>query len=1188
MTNWTPQQRSAIETTGKAVLVSAAAGSGKTLALAERCARLVCDGPDACDVDQLLVLTFTKAAAAEMRSRIDRVIRGRVESSDDPRLQRQLRLLDRANITTLDSYCLTVVRSQFHQLNIDPGFRLLGEDEARLLRLDVGTRLLDELYENDESGALKRLIDQQCNGDDRLLLQRLLRCHDLLNSVVDPVTWLDRSVQRWRDAAMDIRASEFGKHFVRLQQDGLALARSLFEQAGVIAAKSEDLSAYQAFIRVCMSRLNALHPLTEAGDWDTLAATVESDLFDDLPRMKKPFPQFKELAHEAINDARKECKEGQLFQLLRWDTETLRDLVQQTVASVEQFAHVVREFRSRFAQEKQRLRALDFGDIEALALRALNDASPEAPIRPNAAAVTIRQQFRHVLVDEYQDINPLQDAILQLLSTDRDAAGRERGDEPSNLFCVGDVKQSIYGFRLAEPNQFLRRQASLRAGGTDKGAAIDLQSNFRSRKGVIEAVNHVFRALMMPATCGIAYDVTHELRAGKAFAESSDCFTGKPVELHLIDRDARGDSDGETSPGATSNAEDDFDLDVFEREAMLIAHRIRDIVSPTNGQPTRVVGKDESGAEIVRPARYRDICVLLRSARVKASQAADLLREHGVPVHATDPTGFFTAVEVQDVLALLQVLSNGLQDIPLAALIRSPLSGIAQPEDLMARVRIAYPPPAFTFAEAVHAYAAQQRDAVAGALNVLLNSIKTWREQINRRPLAEGLDAVLFETRYLTFIRGLPGGEQRVANVNELRRRAEQFGSFERQGLDRFLRFIEDLQRDDDLGQPSVDPEGADVVRVMTVHRSKGLEFPIVIVPDLGKAHNMRAAIDPILLDRDLGIGMHAADLKRRAKYPTLPLMLLTDAQKRQTIAEEIRVLYVALTRAQEHLILIGSAKANELESLRKSFDGHTGPLPAEHVLRGRGPLHWLLPIAESTNRIDPGTFDICTYDEAALRAIHAALPRESERLTIDPRIKSLSALLIDPTPTDAGRAIERRLSWRYPFDLLATSALRRSMSATDEPFDRVPREQRTAGDDRSAASDAADILPLPKCVIGVRRASAADIGTATHAALQHVDFADCASEQAVQLQIERLIERRLLTPEQAKQIDIDSIRWFASTEPGRMLADRTLRHWSEQDVARRLPLRRHLGKPGRRSAAPRPRRCDGRAGRRFDRADRL
>jgi ATP-dependent helicase/nuclease subunit A len=1142
--DWTPSQLEAIRTTGKAVLVSAAAGSGKTAALSERCVHLVFDATPPCDVDQLLVVTFTKTAASEMCERIVAAVQRRVDAEDppSPRSERQLRLVDRATITTLDSFCLQLVRDSAHALGIDPASRLLDEDEATLLRLDTGQAMLERLFNDDASGLFRRLINEQCNGSDATLLSRVIRCHDLLNSVVDAERWLDDALKLWHDAQADLRESTFGKTFARLQHEVLDSGREAFDAAMKLCVAA-GADAYVDHVNQCVAgTIGVLAPLIAERKWSELAKAMEVGLsLPRLPTIKNATDEVVS-AKKAINDAKDLFKEGRALQLLRWSDTDLRSVFNLAAPLAAEFVRVVRVFRDAFGAAKRRLRALDFGDVETLALQVLRQ--PTEPLAPSDVALSLRKRFAHVLVDEYQDINPLQDAMLQLISTDLDPTGSPANR--SNFFAVGDVKQSIYGFRLAEPKQFLNRMDRLRSGPSEAGAVISLRENFRSRAGVLDAVNAVFERIMTRETAGLDYDESNALRPKLKFPdEPLPQLPGKPVEVLLLHK--------HESDHVGADDEQVDDLDAFEREALLIASRAKELVESR----VNVFVKSPGGGDSMRPIAYRDMAVLLRAARVKASQVADMLRRRGVPVYATDPTGFFDAVEVQDLLSLLRVLSNPRVDVPLAALLRSPLLSINDAAERMARVRVAFPHGTMSFADAIHHYAQQRDDEVASVLREAILRIDRWRTLVTRRPLIDGLEIILAETRYLSFLRGMKDGAQRVANVESLLMRASQFSSFERQGLDRFLRFIDQLQREDDLGQPASVAEGTDAVRVMTVHRSKGLEFPVVFVPDMGKAANDMSLREPILLERSLGVGLHGVDISRRAKYPTLATLAIDDALRRAMVAEELRVLYVALTRAREHLILIGTDKPESITQSLAALRGMAGPMSAQVVRRAKSPLQWVLPVAGVSG---PALFKVERYDSARLSEVSKAFPEVESITPLDPRIASLVPLKVDVPPDDVTRQIERRLTWSYAFAPLADVESRRSMSEHDAAEGRDVRDDLAAIGVAAPTPHPSD--PKPGTLLAFPRFAeessrgliATDIGTATHAVLQYLDFGDAHDESAVERQIARMVERVLLSPAQARLVDRSAVVWVAQSDAGRLLAPGGARRvWRERDLALRV-----------------------------------
>lgn len=1113
---WTAEQRAGIETTGS-VLLSAAAGSGKTAVLAARCAHLVCDAPEPCGVEELLVVTFTQAAAAEMRSRIEIAIRQRVEQTDDPRLRKQLMLIDRAPISTLHSFCTTLLRQHFHILGLDPNFRVLDDEEVTLLRHDVARRLLDDRYHSDTSGHFQRFVDCYASGDDRIVLDRVIGLHTLLGSIVDRDGWLNLARDQVAEAiaAASLGQCALGRKLRESIRKWLADLRRRWMQLAERVAELEGLEAYGEYINEMLAAVEAWTAAFKNDCFDAISAEVLNFKAPALPRFKCP-PPGKEQIQAAIEATRKPMKEGAMFDVFRFTEQQWRDGLKSIQPALHVLTDLVADFDARFATAKRELRGVDFSDLERFALHILRDPSA-ARLAPSAVAKSCRKRFKHVLVDEYQDINEVQDAILNLVSRDSGAA--------ANLFCVGDVKQSIYRFRLADPGRFLERYGSLSRRQV-AGAVIDLRANFRSREPLLNVINSVFERLMTRDAAEIEYDQSHRLHAGAKFPAPSGAktFRGAPVELHLLAEPPR-------SPPVDGSDEAAEELDRTEREASFVARRIGELMS----SGVQVAARTEDGSTVLRPLAYRDIVILLRSMLYKSEQFVRILQSRAIPVHSASATGFFESMEIRDMLAVLQVLDNQQQDIPLAAVLRSPLSQLPQPEDCLARLRLAYPDPEQApFHRAVARYPKEHDDALAARLRELLGQLEEWRRMARQTPLADVIWHIYDATGYLAFCAGLPNGEQRVANLIALHDRARQFGSFQRQGLGRFMEFLMSLAEQSDLGQASVASEADDVVRVMSIHRSKGLEFPVVFVPDLGKKHNFQDSSGSILVDRAAGIGLMVADEQRRVSYPSLAHVVVQDRIKRQALAEEMRVLYVAMTRAKEHLVLVGTCPESTPDNWRNNWSSHKGPLPSEHVLGGRTMLDWIGPAAAAMegsaarDRIDiswHGEDEVAGWSVAADR--RAALSETQQKMA---RLEPLS-----PAPkmtADAKRLIDR-LTRVYPHQPFTVVPAVQSVGALTKTGRLAPGGAAVS---REGIIEFDSRLPAPRTLQPGTGASATEAGSATHLVLQHLDFARPCDRGDLADQIQSMLDRKLLDETMAQAVEIGAIQWLMETPLGEQL----------------------------------------------------
>jgi ATP-dependent helicase/nuclease subunit A len=1145
---WTPAQLRGIQTTGRSLLVSAAAGSGKTAVLAQRCAHLVCDADDACDVDELLVVTFTEAAAAEMKSRIGRALRARARAAPSDRLTHQLALLDRASISTLHGFCSRLLRQHFHAVGLDPGFSVLDADDARLLRNEVARQLFADRYELDDHGTFQRLVDCYADGNDERLVRLVLHVHEMLNSLVDRDGWIERSLRRIAEAADApvLGTTELGRELHAFIASGLnGIIRSC-DDAIAQLPRLGDFRKYVDLLRDHRVMLGLWQKKLDEHGVNALAA--EAALFQPpkLPPVRNDVPN-KDAAKAAVDAVRGAMKAGPWRDCLRFTAAEWRDGLRAVLPHAREFLSLVEQFERFYRLRKDASRSVDFADLERLALKAMRDPAVAEALAPSPAARACHKRFRHVLVDEYQDINEVQDAILTLLS--RECVRGEPGTE-TNLFSVGDVKQSIYRFRLAEPTRFLEREKAFRGNaiGPDSapfGEVIDLQANFRSRAPLLKAVNAVFERLMTAEAADIAYDASHRLHAGRTFADAPEgacCFRGAPIELHLLPKklDAqRDDPPDRPAPESeadcdTAPADDGDDLDRAEREALLVARRIREMMRLEGRPPMCVSETGPDGAARYRPMRYGDMVILLRSMKHKADEYAEVLEAAGIPVHSESSTGYFESTEVRDMLALLALLDNQRQDVPLASVLRSPLAELGRPEDAMARVRLAYPAgkngPAFH--EACRRYAAERDDELAAWLRAFFGRLGRWRALAQRRPLADLIGAAYDDTGYLTYVGALHNGRQRVANLTYLRDRAAQFGSFHRQGLSRFLQFLDSLREESDLGQPSVAGEAEDVVRIMSVHRSKGLEFPVVFLPDLGKAINLQDCVGAVLADRRAGLGMAVVDDVKRVRYPSLASTLVQHRLRQQALAEELRVLYVAMTRAQEHLVMVGTCGTEAPARWTARWKGHAGPLPADAVLGATTMLDWVGPVAAATSSSAGEVFEATFHgaaEVAAWRHPSQAPKGDGGRAAALARLEPLDP---PPPPNAVADEVARRLTQTYAHAAATRGAAARAMTET--------------GPRKGAAAPAKS----PLLCAGVAGTPAADeVGTATHRVLRNLDFRRPASAEDVAVQVRELVERRLLSPAEEAVVDVDALVWLMESEVGRLLRD----HYGQ--LRRELPV---------------------------------
>jgi ATP-dependent helicase/nuclease subunit A len=1128
---WTEQQRRAIEHGGGDLLVSAAAGSGKTAVLAERCARLVCDeGEGSCGVEGLLVLTFTDAAANEMRERIAKAIRARLtdgvkRSGERVRwLRRQAAMVERATISTLHAFCARVLRQHFSEAGIDPAFELMDEEEARLMREEALEEVLARRHglSGEEGKGFADFFEAYAQGSDGNCREILLRVHQMLASTADPAGYVAASRRMYAVEGLGAVVGRFVKEVVgeKLRLLVLTAERACAEVRARVGEGPMDEGLTGALDMLVWARgevetrggeaLGDVRAALSGYPWAKRLKTVEG--VEDFEGLKK------RTWFRVKNKMEELCEEELAVEV----GELARDLG--TLGpSLEALLALVGDFQRVYGEAKRGKNRLDFSDLERMTLELL--------VREGGAARReLQKRYCHVLVDEFQDINPLQEALLRAVRSG------ERFEGKGNLFVVGDVKQAIYGFRLAQPELFLERERAARE-EEDGVGHVGLPHNFRSHAGLLGAMNGVFEKLLTEAVAGVRYGEGHalevpegsqksEVRSQKGEGEGLRVFTGVPVEVHLVAMKTVEEEDGEEEKEHVEN------LSAVEEEARMVAERIRGLMGEGRG----VMLKDGGGA--VRKLAYRDIAILMRTMKNKAMIFTRALAEAGIPVHADLSTGYFDTTEVRETLALLQVMDNPQQDIPLATVLLGPYGRFSH--DDLAVLRLTFDRKSVSFAEAARRYPLVGETVRSGVgdggregppfdaglaerLREVFAKIERWRGFLRTRPLHEGLAAIYAESKILPYVAGLEAGGQRVANLQALHQRALKFSGFSKQGLHRFLRFIEKLRdQEGDFGEAPVVSEASDVVRILSVHKSKGLEFPVVIVAGLGSPARGGES-GAVVLHREWGIGLQMVDVERNVAYPSAASAAMTAAAKRSGRAEELRLLYVAMTRARECLILTGHVKQEEAverwrEAARGYGQGGEG-LPEDVLMGGRVYLEWVMPaLASGRLRVQWGE-ENGEAPEVVMR-VHAARGGEKKVVAEREGIDAVRVAMVAGEVLPAGFVVaegdvgvERmmeRVTAQYAYEELS-----------EEPAVRTVSELKKV--------EGEEVQPVRVRGVGVEGGGEEALrrGVATHRVLEVLDFTRCGDAAAIQTQVGELVERAVLSAGEVADADMGGIGWF-------------------------------------------------------------
>ncbi len=890
---FTPEQQKVIELHNSNILVSAAAGSGKTAVLVERIIRMVCEGEHPADIDRLLIVTFTNAAAAEMRERIAAGITARLEADPgNEHIQKQSALLHNAQITTIDSFSLFLIRNHFNEIGLDPDFRVADEGEIKLLQQDVLAQLLEDAYAGEFVPGAREDCDSETRsreavetfhacveyfcpgGRESVLEQHILNLSRYAGSFPWPAKWLEERKNDYAAGDLDaLLHSDYGQY---LTERVNRVIQGCLERLREVKRLCELPDGPYMYGELTEAEIEQLERLADCIDLEEQAARIPAVTFARLPSKKDDSvdPAKRELAkaiRNSVKDTLSDLSES-------YFKTPLALVVEQGKACREplrMLLDLVLEFDRRLLAAKQERHLIDFSDMEHYALQIL--LKQEDGITPSDVALEYRQYFQEILIDEYQDSNLVQEYLLSAISGE--------AEEHYNRFMVGDVKQSIYKFRLARPELFLEKYDTYQE--TGDLCRIDLAKNFRSRLQVVDAVNDVFSRIMSRQIGGIAYDDKAALYPGATYPAAEN--PAYDSEALLI---RKPESEDNSNHGNGNN--------VRQLEAMAIAVKIRQL------KKTLKVMEKSTGE--LHPVRYSDMVILLRTTSGWDEEFKKILEQQGIPVYITSKTGYFGALEVQELLQFLRVLDNPRQDIPLFGVMQSVFGGFTQEE--IAQIRSGgegHSRKRMTLYEAL-----QQEVSVDAAESELSQKAKVFLERIDHyrdltpfTSIRDLLQRILDDYDYLNYVTALPAGSKRRANVEMLLTKASAFEKTSYFGLFHFIRYMEQLEKYDvDYGEADTLDENADVVRIMSIHKSKGLEFPVVFVSGLSKRFNMQDANQSLIVDMDLGVAVDYVNPGRRIKNKTLRRAVLSAKMKEDSLAEELRVLYVALTRAREKLIL--------------------------------------------------------------------------------------------------------------------------------------------------------------------------------------------------------------------------------------------------------------------------------------------
>ncbi|WP_415990059.1 helicase-exonuclease AddAB subunit AddA [Intestinibacter bartlettii] len=1248
---WTQEQQNVIDSRGGNLLVAAAAGSGKTAVLVERIIQMILNSDLKIDIDKLLVVTFTNAAASEMRERIGDAISKKLdENPEDEHLQDQLVLLNKASITTIHSFCLEVIKSNFHKINLDPNFRIGDETECSLMKLEAIDETFDILYEqNDEEFCY--LVDcyAEKRGDSNLQ-NLILSIYSFVMASPYPKVWLKESAEDFNIAYdFDFATSKWAKAIletVKIQMEGIekSLCKAIEDVYGI-----DELVTFTNKLKIEYEKIKEILYACDTS-WSDAYRQISSMTFENyakgVKRIPKDAPSYiKEEKDKAkkIRDNAKKSIEKIKTSVFNKNYDDLKDEIKFLYPIVKSLSDVVFMFEQIYSQKKRDKGIIDFNDIEHFALQILTETDEngdfvfdkEGKNIPSDIALEYREKFYEIFIDEYQDSNQVQEVILSTIAKQK---------EP-NRFMVGDVKQSIYRFRQAKPEIFLQKYATYDTDLSSKYKKIMLYKNFRSRKEVVDSVNYIFEHIMSKNLGEIDYNEEEKLNLGANFEEVEDekIILGGATEIHLMEKKVPEVEDPD------EEEEEGEDLDASQIEARMVGKIIRDIMRPNeNGEIMQVFDKK---LETYRNVEYKDIVILLRATSAWAPVFAEELINMDIPTYADMGQGYFETMEIQVIMSFLKVIDNPMQDIPLIAILRSPIYGFT-PEDF---IDIRITDKKVSFYEAMRMFVGEkidlsneeeqdiaedeisddigneiidvnineensyvdadmddyyqninyedfeyeneefiyndevmyesyisenieddliyeinsniegdeesQKSELELKVRRFLDDLKELQEKSMYMSTDEFLWYIYTNSGYYAYCGALPGGSQRQANLRILFERAKQFEETSFKGIFNFINFISKLKKSNsDMGSAKTLGENANVVRIMSIHKSKGLEFPIVICSGMGRNFNTMDFRKDVLYHHELGYGPQIVDFERRISYPSIAKEALKCKINIENISEEMRILYVALTRAKEKLIITSSIKDIEQNMHKWSSNISTEKMVSKYdILNGKNYMDWMMPAIIKHKDLEDirETYNLSTSISMEDESKWSVKTWSRDDIDFEKQEKEgirevLNTMDLSQHDTEYYEQIEKKLNFEYPYLGVVKKAA--SISVTEI---KKRQEEYEEQDDSLGLYKHKTTLKKPKFlsesqktekITGARR------GTIVHLIMEVLDFEKVNTESEIKAQIQDLVKRRIITEKESQVLSPRKImRFFKSPIAKRMLSSKFVKR--EQKIYTQIKM---------------------------------
>jgi ATP-dependent helicase/nuclease subunit A len=1107
---WTNEQLQAIQEKNSNILVAAAAGSGKTAVLVERIIHKIID--EQMDIDKILVVTFTNAAASEMRERILEAIYKKLEENpENVHLQRQIILLNKASICTIHSFCLDVIHNHFYEIDLPSNFKIADTAEIDLLKQEVLDDLFEQKYTENDKNFIELLENYTNYRGDEALQELVLKIYKFIQSSPFPIKWLQEKLELLKIEDKDISQTIWGKLIIQTVDDDI---QESIMQLEVTKSKMALYPEMTKFYQTISEDIINLQDLQKYNSWDELYIKLLNFNFSKWPVDKKVINDLKEDSKEIRDKVKKHIKEKTAKLLSCSQEQAVKDLKIITPI-LEKLSNLVTEFTKNFAEKKKEKNCIDFNDIEHFALKILLDENNN----PTEVAKKYKEKFEEIAIDEYQDSNLVQEAILTSIS------------KGNNIFMVGDVKQSIYKFRQARPELFLQKYDEYKnkeEKAQEDNLKIQLFRNFRSRQNILNITNLVFESIMSKELGDINYNENEYLNYGANYPEPEEIKNYAGIaELDIIDLkedESITAFEGEEDEEEQERVEDDV------LEAKFVANKIQELLNSNY-----MVFDKKQGYRKIRP---KDIVILLRATSNLSPIYEKELSDLELPVFSDTSGTYLDTVEIQTILSVLKIIDNPLQDIPLVVVLRSSICNFTDNDLITIRLTDRN----CNFYEALIKTRLICDGDLKNKIESFLEKLEKWKSISQYMPLDEFIWQIYLDTGYYQYVGLLPNGAMRQANLKTLFEKAKQYEKASFKGLFNFIQFIDKLKKQNgDLASAKLIGENEDVIRIMSIHKSKGLEFPVVFLCNSHKKFNMQDLNDNILLHQDIGFGPTIMDTTRKIKYSSIAKDAIKLKMKQETLSEEQRILYVALTRAKEKLYITGRSKdftkyVQDKNKVLEMYESENIKLDAKLMKKANSYLDWIMYVylfnQGRTITLKGESYklsDIITLNVSNKKDLLKALAKEEvvEQIDLKEKIEQILKNKSDEENKKSEQALKELLEWKY--DYIVDTTLPTKSSVTKIKQEKIKLEEILKGIESEEVEYKKSYTP--KFMQEDKKISSAEKGTLVHLCIQRLDERKDYELKDIQNMILNLVEKEIITQNEADAIDVNLIYQYTKSQ---------------------------------------------------------